>query len=61
MLLIFGYDRVYNLHFLKSAWSFRNYDFYCLDANQNVGSKMLITKYLIWKKNHVCGNRISSF
>lgn len=47
---MFGYDRVYNLGFLKSTWSFHSFDFYYLDANQNVGSKMVLMKYLILQK-----------
>lgn len=39
---MFDYDRVYNLDFLKSTWFFHS-----LDANQNVGSKMVLFKYLM--------------
>lgn len=44
---MFGY---YNLGFLKSTWSFHSCNFYCLDANQNVGSKMVLMKHLILQK-----------
>lgn len=39
---MFGYGKVYNLDFLKSTWFFHS-----LDANQNVGSKMVLMKYLM--------------
>lgn len=39
---MFGYDRVYNLGFFKSTWFFHS-----LDANQNVGSKIVLMKYLM--------------
>lgn len=45
-----GYDRVYNLGFLRFMWSFHSCDFYCLAANQNVCSKMVLKKYLILQK-----------
>lgn len=44
---MFDYDRVYNIGFLKSTWSFHSFNFYCLDANENVGSKLMLMKYLI--------------